>query len=145
MRVPHSRWNDLAEVDLRSHGYRIASRSLEAGIDVFTKQWGSLFVFLQGHPEYDTDTLFREYRRDAFRYLKGERDDFPELPSHYVEARTERSAARFRERALERRDMTALDAFPKDCAFRPALLNVWQASAMQLYRNWLGHVADARR
>ena len=88
-RVPHSRWNDLAEGDLRSHGYRIESRSLEAGIDCFTKQWASLFVFLQGHPEYDADTLFREYRRDAHRFLKGERPTLPALPSGYFDARTE--------------------------------------------------------
>lgn len=145
MRVPHSRWNDLAEGELRSHGYRIASRSLEAGIDTFTKQWGSFFVFLQGHPEYDGDTLFREYRRDAQRFLKGERDDLPSLPAHYFEARTEKAAARFAERALAARDPAAWDAFPRDWACRSPLLALWQASASRFYRNWLAHVAEARR
>ena len=145
MRIPHSRWNDLAEGDLRSHGYRIASRSLEAGIDSFTKQWDSLFVFLQGHPEYDGDTLFREYRRDAQRFLKGERDDLPALPAHYFESRTERAAALFAERALADRNVAAWDAFPRDWACRAPLLALWQASASRFYRNWLAHVAEARR
>lgn len=144
MRVPHSRWNDLAEGDLRSHGYRIASRSLEAGIDTFTKQWGSLFVFFQGHPEYDSDTLFREFRRDAQRFLKGERDDPPCLPLHYLEPRTENAAAHFTARALVSRDLAAWDAFPHDWACRSAQVGLWQASAAQLYRNWLAHVAEAR-
>ena len=87
MRVPHSRWNDLAESDLRAHGYEVLTRSGEAGVDIFAKQWNSLFVFLQGHPEYDADTLFREYRRDMTRYLRGERDDLPGLPVALLRSR----------------------------------------------------------
>ena len=37
----------------------------------------SLFVFLQGHPEYDPTTLLREYRRDVGRFLRRERDGYP--------------------------------------------------------------------
>ena len=145
LRVPHSRWNDLGEGDLRAHGYRIATRSLEAGIDAFTKQWGSLFVFLQGHPEYDADTLFREYRRDAQRFLAGARDDLPVLPAHYFEPRTERAAAGFAAEALRRRMPESWALFPRDWAVRPELLRLWQASARQLYRNWLSQLAEARR
>ena len=42
------------------------SRSPVAGADLFIKQRKSLFVFLQGHPEYDPGSLLREYQRDAF-------------------------------------------------------------------------------
>lgn len=142
LRVPHSRWNDLAEGDLRSHGYRIASRSPEAGIDTFTKQWASLFVFLQGHPEYDADTLFREYRRDVQRFLTGTRDTMPALPAHYFEPRTEQAVAAFTERARVDRDPAVWDLFPSDWAVRPAMLQLWQASAAQLYRNWLAAVSS---
>ena len=144
MRVPHSRWHDLDEGDLRSHGYRIVSRSLEAGIDTFTKQWASLFVFLQGHPEYDVDSLFREYRRDAQRYLQGKRDGLPALPAHYFDAKTESRLALFQDRA-ESRDPGALDAFPREWAIRPALVALWRASSSQLYRNWLTQIAAAKR
>ncbi len=144
MRVPHSRWNDLNEGELRLHGYRIVSRSLEAGIDTFTKQWGSLFVFLQGHPEYDVDSLFREYRRDAQRYLQGERDSLPALPAHYFDARTESRLAVFQDRAGSG-DARALDAFPREWAVRPALVALWRASSTQLYRNWLAQIAAAKR
>lgn len=144
LRVPHSRWNDLAEGDLRSHGYRIASRSMEAGIDCFTKQWASLFVFLQGHPEYDGDTLFREYRRDALRYLKGDREDLPTLPSGYFDARTEKGVSGFEDRARRCRALSSWDAFPHDWGCRLPLLGLWQASAAHFYRNWLGLVAAER-
>jgi homoserine O-succinyltransferase len=72
--VPHSRLNDLSAVRLLASGYRVLSRSAAAGVDTFVKEQdgGSLFVFFQGHPEYDTDSLLREYRRDVGRFLRGD-------------------------------------------------------------------------
>ena len=142
MRMPHSRWNDLAEGDLRSHGYSIASRSMEAGIDAFTKPWASLFVFLQGHPEYDADTLGREFRRDMRRFLEGGREDAPLLPTEYFDEPTEELMARFRHQALRNRDVAIWDAFPKAWTVRSALLQAWQATSHQLFGNWLNLVAE---
>lgn len=144
MRIPHSRWNDLPEGELRRHGYRIESRSPEAGIDTFTKQWGSLFVFLQGHPEYDVDTLFREYRRDVQRFLGGERHELPAAPSHYFDARTEGAAAAFARAAAVAREPDAWERFPREWSIRPDLVGSWQATAARFYGNWLSHVAAAR-
>ncbi len=58
--VPHSRWNELDERDLASNGYHVLRRSDEIGVDLFVKEEESLLVFLQGHPEYDADSLARE-------------------------------------------------------------------------------------
>ena len=66
--VPHSRLNDLEAADLAAHGYVVLTQSASAGVDMFVKQWGSLFVYLQGHPEYDAAALAREYRRDIARF-----------------------------------------------------------------------------
>ena len=41
------------------------------------KCFGSQFVFLQGHPEYDANSLAREYRRDMDRYMRGETEREP--------------------------------------------------------------------
>ena len=66
-------------------GYRLLTRSAAAGADAFVReeQGGSLFVFFQGHPEYETDTLAREYRRDVGRFLRGEREHYPAAPEGY--------------------------------------------------------------
>ena len=71
-----------------------------AGVDAFAKQDGSFFLFFQGHPEYDADTLLREYRRDVARFLGGERDDYPAMPHGYFDAEAARAGRGFRERAL---------------------------------------------
>lgn len=145
LRVPHSRWNDIAEGDLRSHGYRIVSRSIEAGIDAFTKQWGSLFVFLQGHPEYETDTLFREYRRDAQRFVKGERQEMPMLPQHYFDVESERRVEACTGWASHMRDESQWSALPSGWSIRPAQVELWQLSSITLFRNWLVQIASSKR
>ena len=79
--MPHSRWNDIPENALSSSGYRIVTRSKEAGVDTFVKQGKSLSVFFQGHPEYEAGSLSLEYRRDERRFLNGESTIRP-LPPH---------------------------------------------------------------
>src|ERR1700761_6679082 len=81
--VPHSRYNDLPEEALTACGYTILTRSKSAGVDTFAKQNGSFFLFFQGHPEYEADSLLREYRRDVARYLGRERERYPALPVGY--------------------------------------------------------------
>lgn len=141
IRVPHSRWNDIKERDLRAHGYRVLTRSGHAGVDMFTKNWGSLFVFFQGHPEYAADTLFREYRRDMTRYLRGEREDIPGLPKDYFDPRTEAILERIAARADRHRGPDAQSRMPNDWALRKASIDSWQSAAVQIYRNWLERVA----
>src|SRR5262249_62279841 len=80
--TPHSRWNEIPEEALVSSGYRVLSKSTAAGVDMFVKERRSLFLFFQGHPEYDAATLLREYRRDVGRFLSGERQSYPRLPKH---------------------------------------------------------------
>lgn len=143
MRVPHSRWNDLAEDDLRAHGYEVLTRSAEAGVDIFAKQWNSLFLFLQGHPEYNSDTLFREYRRDMTRYLRGERDSIPDPPVHYFDARSETALGRFGLRAKAERNPDLAARLP-DCGTLTEAIDAWRASAVQIYRNWLRYLATVK-
>jgi homoserine O-succinyltransferase len=144
LRVPHSRFNTLRAEDLAAHGYRVLTRSPQAGVDMFVKQEESLFLFFQGHPEYDLDSLAREHRRDVGRYLRGQSADYPPVPASYFDEATTRALARFEARARARRDPALLDDFPVDLRVRPALAQNWRASAIPIYRNWLGHLAAAR-
>jgi homoserine O-succinyltransferase len=63
--VPHSRFNGLNAADLERNGYEILSHAGGAGVDMFLRRGAGLQLFLQGHPEYESDTLLRETCRDA--------------------------------------------------------------------------------
>jgi homoserine O-succinyltransferase len=141
--VPHSRYNELPEAELTRAGYRILTRAPEVGADMFIKERNSLFLFLQGHPEYDSTALFGEYRRDIRRFLAGESACYPRLPHGYFTPDTEEAMQAFRERALLERDIAILPSFPAGEAGRQ-LTEPWRAAATRLYANWLSYLIERR-
>ncbi|SED81119.1 homoserine O-succinyltransferase [Rhizobiales bacterium GAS191] len=142
--IPHARCNELKESELVSHGYRVLTRSSEAGVDMFVKQWRSLFVFFQGHPEYDVDSLLREYRRDIGRFLRGESESCPPIPKNYFDARSESALLAFEAGGRADRSPEMLASFPDDLVIRSELVRNWRASAIPVIRNWLFYLASRK-
>ncbi|MBP0114472.1 homoserine O-succinyltransferase MetA [Bradyrhizobium vignae] len=141
LKVSHSRLNEIAESDLAEAGYQVLTRSAEAGVDVFVRQYASRFVFFQGHPEYDALSLQREYLRDIGRYLARERDNYPRLPVSYFDAATEEKLARFEKKATHERHPALTNELP-GLSLR-ADIDAGNAAAV-LFRNWLRYLgADA--
>jgi homoserine O-succinyltransferase/O-acetyltransferase len=136
--IPHSRWNELREQELAAAGYSILTRSERAGVDMFARQGSSLFLFFQGHPEYEARTLLGEYRRDVRRFLRGERETYPSLPRDYFDADAARRLAAFRLRALDDRREALMEAFPS-CS-EESLQARWHPAAERLMTNWLGQL-----
>jgi homoserine O-succinyltransferase/O-acetyltransferase len=141
--VPHSRHNGLRPDDLAARGYCFLTSSPEVGVDMFVKQKKSLFLFFQGHLEYDSDSLLREYLRDINRFLNSERDTYPEIPQGYFDEDTAAVFSQFREKALRNRN----ERLPADVAGRAAegkLLNAWRSAATNIYRNWLVYLSEQK-
>jgi homoserine O-succinyltransferase len=141
--TPHSRRNGLNLQDLARQGYQALTYDSEIGVDIFIKQKQSLLIFLQGHPEYEDDSLAREFRRDMSRFLRGEQDAAPSIPCAYFPAPVERSLAAFAERAWLDRRPELMGAFPDAGALGPGNAP-WRTSAIQLYRNWLEIIAERK-
>jgi homoserine O-succinyltransferase len=142
-RVPHSRFNDLPEEQLLRAGYEVLARTDAIGADFFVKECGSLFVFLQGHPEYDRHALMREYRRDVGRYLSGERDAYPNLPHEYFEPAALADLTAFAQRAIAARDPAMLAQFPRVDEGCPPH-EAWRTDADRIYANWLTLIEQRR-
>jgi homoserine O-succinyltransferase len=143
LRSPHSRWNGVSAGQLAANGYEVLTRTSDGGVDAFVKQVEGLFVFFQGHPEYESETLRGEYRRDVGRYLKGEMGTYPLLPLDYFEEETERSLREFEDKARASRqekllgDLSAvLDGV--------RIHNTWRSTAVLIYRNWLEHLCTQK-
>ena len=137
--MPHSRWNDVSEAALTSSGYRVLTQSEDAGVDMFAKQRKSLFVFFQGHPEYEAQSLLLEYRRDIGRFLRRERETYPPLPRGYFDDDTVELLASVRARALSNRREALLAAFPT-ALLAGSVSNTWRPAAALIYRNWLSYI-----
>ncbi|MBR0784892.1 homoserine O-succinyltransferase MetA [Bradyrhizobium iriomotense] len=144
-RIPHARWNEVQEEDLSDCGYSVLTWSAEAGVDCFVKQQKkSLFVHFQGHPEYETQSLLGEYRRDMGRFLRGENEVCPTIPKGYLNEGAEKMLIAFRQKALSDRTPELFADFPAD-QLAMDLSNVWRLPAQRIYRNWLRYIVSQRR
>jgi homoserine O-succinyltransferase len=137
--MPHSRWNDIPENQLTACGYDVLTRAQDAGVDTFVKRRNSLFVFFQGHPEYESDTLLLEYRRDVGRYLRGETDTYPSMPRTYFDKATADALTALRERAMSgRREPLLADVAA--AVGESHIPNTWHSTARGIYGNWLRYI-----
>jgi homoserine O-succinyltransferase len=135
-KIPHSRWNGLPEKELVARGYEVLSRAPGAGVDIFAKQHRSLFVFLQGHPEYESNTLLLEYQRDIGRFFREELATYPLTPMGYFDADSEaRLELLRRESASGQRPGLQREA--SGILGDVTLESAWHNTATRIYRNWL--------
>jgi len=139
---PHSRYNDVREDDLLRAGYTMLGRSDEVGADMFAKQMGSRFVFLQGHPEYDGDTLMREYRRDLMQFVAGERNSAPEAPVNLFGPGGFDAANLSRLAAAGATDQLIAKLDAMEAAV--PVIGRWSSHATQLFRAWIRMILELK-
>jgi len=138
--MPHSRWNDIPENELMDCGYRVLTRAKDGGVDAFVKERKSLFVCFQGHPEYETNTLLLEYRRDVGRYLRGERETYPLMPEGYFDRDTADVLTKLQVRTLANRHKELLTEFPTELLAK-GVENTWRSASVKLYCSWLAYLS----
>jgi homoserine O-succinyltransferase len=144
LRVPHSRWNGVSAAQLMASGYQALTHTSDGDVDAFVKQDAGLFVFFQGHPEYEAETLMGEYRRDVGRYLKGEMETYPLLPLDYFDREIERW---LREIEAKARASHAENLLGEVSAVLNSVRihNTWRSAAVLIYRNWLEQLRAQKR
>jgi homoserine O-succinyltransferase len=138
--VPHSRCNDISRAQLEAAGLSVLAESVDGGVHMAVSPDQFRLIFFQGHPEYDTASLLKEYKREVFRYLNGELTGPPPHPEHYFPEAAAQAADRFvreAERAL--RDDRPLPDF-LEAEVEPELDNTWGDTAKAIINNWLGLV-----
>ena len=140
--VPHSRLNEVPEAALVDAGYRIVvgTGSEGAGWSVAARKQGdALFVLCQGHPEYGTLSLLREYRRDVRRYLFGRGAvPYPRVPAGYLGDQAMDKLTAFERRAraagMDRHELWPTFPFDEVAA---TVENSWASASATLYANWV--------
>ena len=97
-------------------------------------------VYFQGHPEYDINSLLKEYKREVGRYLSDELSAPPPYPENYFNADARAVADAYIDQAERaRRRGAPLPPFPES-AILPHLDNTWGDTGKAIFNNWLGLV-----
>ena len=136
--VPHSRWNSVYPEQFATAGLKVLVTGDDGCVHLATSPDGFRTVFFQGHPEYDTVSLLKEYKRDVNLYIAGEVADYTPLPENYF---SEFNAAVCREyqgrvdKSLSQQ--SKVPEFPENLLLNN-LQNTWQDTASAVIGTWLG-------
>jgi homoserine O-succinyltransferase/O-acetyltransferase len=138
--VPHSRYNQIDRQQLESAGLSVLAESDTAGVHLAVSPDLFRQVFFQGHPEYDINSLLKEYKREVGLYLHGKRLGYPPFPDNYLGIRAQAILEEFREFAeAALRLGEPLPEFP-EALIMPMLDITWRDTAKAVVSNWLGIV-----
>ncbi len=138
--VPHSRFNEIGRDQFDAAVLHVLAESDEAGVHLAVSEDLFRVVYFQGHPEYDTVSLLKEYIREVKRFANGERDDYPLLPEHYVDVQQQAILDEYREWLLAARQRRApLPEFPERL-IEAGLDNTWHDTGEAVVGNWIGQV-----
>jgi len=138
--VPHSRFNEIGRHQFDAAGLRVLAESEQAGVHLAVSEDGFRLVFFQGHPEYDTVSLFKEYKREVNRFAAGERADYPPFPEHYIGLRDRDMLDEHRGRLLAAIDQGRKLPEMPEVRIAPGLDNTWHDTAEGVVGNWMGKI-----
>jgi len=138
--VPHSRFNEIHRNQFQAAKLKILAESEESGVHLAVSEDGFRIVFFQGHPEYDSISLLKEYKREIGRYIQAETNDYPPFPENYFSLQLCAILEEFTEKVIyARANNQSPPAFPEDI-IAPLLDNTWHDSAEAVINNWIGKV-----
>jgi homoserine O-succinyltransferase len=138
--APHSRYNDISRAQLERAGLTILAESPQGGVHMAVSPDLFRFIYFQGHPEYDINSLLKEYRREVQRFLNGELDELPAVPENYFSGSARAIVKRYEQQALQARAKgLSFEDFIED-EIAPELDNTWGDTGKAIINNWLGLV-----
>jgi homoserine O-succinyltransferase len=138
--VPHSRFNEVDRDQFDAAGLHVLAESSVASVHLAVSEDGLRIVFFQGHPEYDTVSLLKEYKREVNRFAAAQRDEYPPFPENYIVGRDRAILEEHRDRVLRSLDHgREPPAFPEGHIVAH-LDNTWHDTAEGVVGNWMGKI-----
>jgi homoserine O-succinyltransferase len=134
--IPHSRFNEISESQFDEAGAKILAKS-SIGVHLAVSPDLFRIVFFQGHPEYDTISLLKEYKREVALYFEDKGLSYPPMPSNYLSMQNQAILNEYRAN-LDSGKMSIND-FP-ELLISKTLDNTWHDSANAIINNWIGCV-----
>lgn len=134
--VPHSRWNEVSLDQFEQAGCKILVAGDGGCAHLATSEDGFRTVFFQGHPEYDTISLLKEYKREIQLFENNELEVYPPFPQNYFASSAQ---ALFQEYNYRQQSHYEQSDFP-DRLIASKIDNTWRDSAVEVVGSWVGLV-----
>ena len=136
--VPHSRFNEVSREQFDAAGARVLVESETAGVHLAVSPDGLRQVMFQGHPEYDTISLLKEYKREVNRYARAEREAYPPFPDNIFGLKTRALLDEYRNLLEHELDRGREPPEFPEARVAAGLDNTWRDTAEGVVGNWMG-------
>jgi homoserine O-succinyltransferase len=138
--VPHSRFNQVDRTQFEAAGLHVLVESEAAGVHLAVSEDRFRLVFFQGHPEYDINSLLKEYKREVGLFAKGARTDYPPFPENYFSAQTQAILEEYRDQVLTAKERGEPLPLLPETLVGEGLDNTWHDTAEAVINNWVGKI-----
>ena len=138
--VPHSRFNEVTRQQLTDAGLKVLIEGPNAGVHLAVSHDLFREVYFQGHPEYNFNSLLKEYKREVFRFYDDQRGNFPAQPVNYFTEQAQPLLGSYEQQVIKAKaSHSALPEFP-EAELERLVDNTWWDTGKAVFNNWLGLV-----
>ncbi|MGK5091031.1 homoserine O-succinyltransferase [Deltaproteobacteria bacterium TL4] len=138
--VPQSRYNTILRDQLEKAGLTILVESEDGGVHMAVSPDNLSIFYFQGHPEYDSNSLLKEYKREVQKFLSGELESYPTSPQNYFSSASEVIIEEYKQMIyVAKKRGTPIPPFPEQ-RIEDHLDNTWRDTGKAIFNNWLGLV-----
>lgn len=136
--APHSHFNEVTREQVEAAGLTVLAYSEQADVHLVVSPDQFRLIYFQGHPEYDINSLLKEYKRELDRFINDERPDYPPYPENYfapkaiailVEHKRQVESAKSAGKTIPRLPEKRLHEYVD---------NTWTDTGKAMFNNWLG-------
>ena len=136
--VPHSRWNAVSREQFEAAKLKVLVTSDTGMVHLATSPDGFRHILFQGHPEYDTISLLKEYKREILLFLNNKLSEPPPFPVDYMGTFEKAILNEYRFRCEQNiSNNIALPEFPESL-IKHDIDNTWHDTAVEVVGNWMG-------
>jgi homoserine O-succinyltransferase len=138
--VPHSRFNQIDRAQFDAANLPVLVESEVAGVHLAASEDQFRLVFFQGHPEYDSISLLKEYKREVRRFISGDSSEYPPFPDNYFSLQKQAILNEYKYAVIKAKDNgSSIPEFPETLISQD-LDNTWHDTAEAIINNWIGQV-----
>jgi homoserine O-succinyltransferase len=138
--TPHSRWNDVPPNQIEAAGMKVLIESEQAGALAAVSPDQFRFFYFQGHPEYDGNSLLKEYKREVLRFVAKEREEYPPFPENYIRPEAAALLNEYKGKVVAAADRGASPPPFPEAEAEGYVDNTWTDTGKAVFNNWLGLV-----
>ena len=125
---------------MENAGLTVLVESETGGVHMAVSPDQFRMIYFQGHPEYDKNSLLKEYKRELMRYLSRELDVPPAVPENFFSASAMTLVEKYIDQVEQARSSCEPLTSKLEEDLETILDNTWGDTAKALVNNWLGLV-----